>query len=78
MLNSLFVSHSFLARLLLTMTLEQDSSGVLSAVLPSEKCRKISSSGSKIENDHEIISDSDLDNIVGISESSELEVLTHI
>ncbi|XP_010912212.1 DNA repair protein RAD5A isoform X1 [Elaeis guineensis] len=51
-------------------TASKDSSGVL---VPSERCRKVSNSGSKIENDHEIISDSDLDNIVGISDRSELE-----
>lgn len=51
----------------------KDSSGVLSALLPSEKCRKVSFSGSKIENDQEIISDTNLDGIVGISNSSELE-----
>ncbi|KAG1330981.1 DNA repair protein RAD5A [Cocos nucifera] len=62
-----------LFRLLGLTPFKKDSSGVLSAVLPSEKCRKVSSSGSKIENDHEIISDSDLDNIVGISDSLELE-----
>ncbi|XP_073007051.1 DNA repair protein RAD5A isoform X1 [Typha latifolia] len=48
-------------------------SGVTAAVLPSEKCRKLSSDGIKVENEQEIISDSDLDNIIGITENSELE-----
>lgn len=54
----------------------KDSSGVLAAVLPAEKRRKLSSDGSKVENDHENISDSDLYNLVGIADSSELEEMT--
>ncbi|KAK1299928.1 hypothetical protein QJS10_CPB13g01709 [Acorus calamus] len=51
----------------------KDSTGVHAATLPLEKCRKLSDDGSKVGDEGEAISDSDMDRIVGVADSSELE-----
>lgn len=58
--------------------LEQDSSGVPGVVLPPEKCRKLSSTGSKEVRDDESILDSEVESIVGLADSSQLEVLAQV
>ncbi|XP_020527312.1 putative SWI/SNF-related matrix-associated actin-dependent regulator of chromatin subfamily A member 3-like 2 isoform X1 [Amborella trichopoda] len=52
----------------------KDSSGVCVPLLPPEKIRKLSSDSNRVENEQEEnISDSDVDKLVGTSDSSELE-----
>ncbi|KAK1310831.1 hypothetical protein QJS10_CPA08g00521 [Acorus calamus] len=51
----------------------KDSPGVHAVTLPLEKCRKLSDDGSKVGDEGEAISDSDMDRIVGVADSSELE-----
>ncbi|KAH7680561.1 DNA helicase protein [Dioscorea alata] len=51
----------------------KDSSGAHAAVPPAEKCRKLSTQGSKMESSHDSISDHDFNKIVGITDDSELE-----
>ncbi|KAD5508657.1 hypothetical protein R6Q59_030705 [Mikania micrantha] len=51
---------------------EKDNSGVSARLIRSSKHKDSSSNGSTIENE-EIISDNDLDNIVGVANGSELE-----
>ncbi|XP_076960860.1 DNA repair protein RAD5A-like [Bidens hawaiensis] len=50
----------------------KDSSGVAAQLINSSKIKDSSSNGSTVENE-EIISDNDLDNIVGVASGSELE-----
>ncbi|XP_058088986.1 DNA repair protein RAD5A isoform X2 [Magnolia sinica] len=51
----------------------KDSSGGHMPILPLEKCRRSSLDVSEADNEEVTISDSDLDNIVGIADGSELE-----
>ncbi|CAL9191464.1 unnamed protein product [Musa hybrid cultivar] len=51
----------------------KDRSGVSAEVLPSEKLRKLCVNGSKVEDNEETISDTDMDSIIGIADSSQLE-----
>ncbi|OVA17874.1 SNF2-related [Macleaya cordata] len=51
----------------------KENSGLRTTLLHSEKSKKPSLNGSEEENEHESVSDSDLDNIVGAGDSSELE-----
>lgn len=74
MLNNFSFSSN--AGLFLKIVFEQGSSRLPTTKLPSEKCRKLSPTGSKVQNDQEIISEFELDSIIGITDSPELEV-TH-
>lgn len=57
------------------MTLfKQEMPQVLASVLPSENSRKLTNGTSNSEKEHAAVSDSDVDNIVGISDKSDLEV----
>lgn len=53
---------------------EQDSSGLCAPVLLANKPKNPGRNGGEVENE-ESISDADLDNIVGVGDSSQLEVL---
>ncbi|XP_020110777.1 putative SWI/SNF-related matrix-associated actin-dependent regulator of chromatin subfamily A member 3-like 2 isoform X4 [Ananas comosus] len=53
--------------------ISKGSSRLPTTKLPSEKCRKLSPTGSKVQNDQEIISEFELDSIIGITDSPELE-----
>lgn len=70
-----YLSH---ATFLLILGLEQDRSGVSAEVLPSEKLRKLCVNGSKVEDNDETISDTDMDSIIGIADSSQLEVIMRV
>ncbi|KAJ0976783.1 hypothetical protein J5N97_012257 [Dioscorea zingiberensis] len=50
-----------------------DSSGVHAVVSPAEKCRKLSAHGNRTESGHDVISDSDFNNIVGNTDCYKLE-----
>lgn len=63
--------------LFLTTLLVQESLGVPGVVLPPDKCRKLSFNGSK-EHEDERKPDHELENIVGPSDSSQLEVLVQV
>ncbi|WOL01625.1 hypothetical protein Cni_G10342 [Canna indica] len=54
----------------------QDRSSVPEGVLPSEKLRKLCVNGSKVEDDKETISDTDMDSIIGVANYSQLEEMT--
>jgi len=62
----------------LIVVLVQDTSGVSGVVLPSEKCRKLSFSGSKEKHDDESMPGYELENIVGLADCSQLEVLVKV
>lgn len=53
---------------------KQDGSGLHTPLLTTNKFKNQSQNGNEIENE-ESVSDADLDNIVGVGDNSELEVL---
>lgn len=65
----------FLLVELLNGFVKQDGSGIHTPLLTANKFKNPSQNGNEVENE-ESISDADLENIVGVGDNSELEVLS--